>query len=129
MVRNQRWQGRLVTIRREDESLSTDGCFWWLTEWKNCPSHTIAAHVELYEQLLPTRVYTSEKRLTKYPFSWRGQSILLIILYTSCNLMSRLLLLKYSSVKPGFHMICIGLHYVADIWQHLSAVICGTRSG
>ncbi|XP_022783739.1 uncharacterized protein LOC111324448 [Stylophora pistillata] len=60
-IRNQRWQGRLVTTRLEDESLSADGCFWWLTEWKNCPSHTIAGLVELYEQLLPTRVYTSQK--------------------------------------------------------------------
>lgn len=39
--RNQRWRGHLVTIRLEDESLSTNECFWWLTEWKNCPSHTI----------------------------------------------------------------------------------------
>ena len=28
---------------------------------KNCPSHTIAGLVELYEQLLPTRVYMSQK--------------------------------------------------------------------
>ncbi|PFX32844.1 Retrovirus-related Pol polyprotein from type-1 retrotransposable element R2 [Stylophora pistillata] len=63
-IRNQRWQGRLVTTRLEDESLSADGCFWWLTEWKNCPSHTIAGLVELYEQLLPTRVYTSQKTHT-----------------------------------------------------------------
>ncbi|PFX17604.1 RNA-directed DNA polymerase from mobile element jockey [Stylophora pistillata] len=55
---------RLVTTRLEDESLSADGCFWWLTEWKNCPSHTIAGLVELYEQLLPTRVYTSQKTHT-----------------------------------------------------------------
>ena len=27
-IRNQRWQGRLVTTRLEDESLSADGCFW-----------------------------------------------------------------------------------------------------
>ena len=40
------------------------GCFWWLTEWKNCPSHTIAGLVELYEPLLPTRVYTSQKTHT-----------------------------------------------------------------
>ncbi|PFX13882.1 hypothetical protein AWC38_SpisGene21994 [Stylophora pistillata] len=33
-------------------------------EWKNCPSHTIAGLVELYEQLLPTRVYTSQKTHT-----------------------------------------------------------------
>ena len=53
-IRNQRLQRCLVTTRLEDESLSVDGCFWWLTEWKNCPSHTIAELVELYKQLLPT---------------------------------------------------------------------------
>ncbi|PFX17853.1 hypothetical protein AWC38_SpisGene17793 [Stylophora pistillata] len=63
-IKNQRWQGRLVTTRLEDESLSADGCFWWLTEWKNYPSHTIAGLIELYEQLLPTRVYTSQKTHT-----------------------------------------------------------------
>ena len=50
-----------MTTRLEDESLSADGCFWWLTEWNNCPSHTIAGLVELYEQLIPTRVYMSQK--------------------------------------------------------------------
>ncbi|PFX28232.1 hypothetical protein AWC38_SpisGene7061 [Stylophora pistillata] len=63
-IRNQRWKGRLVTTRLEDESLSADGWFWWLTEWKNCPSHTTAGLVELYEKLLLTRVYTSQKTHT-----------------------------------------------------------------
>ena len=31
-VRNQRWQGSLVTTRLQDEKLSASGCFWWLTE-------------------------------------------------------------------------------------------------
>jgi len=30
-VRNQRWQGSLVTFRLQDEKLSAEGCFWWLT--------------------------------------------------------------------------------------------------
>lgn len=36
----------------------------------------------------------SSQRLTKYPFSWCGQSMLLMRLSTSCNLVNRLLLLK-----------------------------------
>ena len=36
------WQGSLVNARLEDENLSTNGCFWRLTEWKSCPIHTIA---------------------------------------------------------------------------------------
>ena len=60
-VRNQRWQGSLVTTRLQDEKLSASGCFWWLTEWKSCPTHKIAGKFELYEQLLPTRLYASQK--------------------------------------------------------------------
>ena len=54
-----------MTARLEDEGLGADGCFWWLTEWKKSPSQTIAGLVELYEQLLPTRVYTSQKTHTR----------------------------------------------------------------
>ena len=63
-VRNQRWQGSLVTSRLQDEKLSAEGCFWWLTEWKTCPTYTIAGIFELYEELLPTRVYASQKTHT-----------------------------------------------------------------
>ena len=29
--------------------------------WQNCPTHTVAALFGLYEQLLPTRLYASQK--------------------------------------------------------------------
>jgi len=35
------WQGSLVTSRLQDEKLSAEGCFWWLTEWTTCPTYTI----------------------------------------------------------------------------------------
>ena len=41
--------------------LSASGCFWWLTEWKSCPTHTTVGKFELYEQLLLTRLYASQK--------------------------------------------------------------------
>ena len=63
-VRNQRWQGSLVTARLQNEKLSAEGCFWWLTEWNTCPTYTVAGIFELYEQLLPTRVYASQKTHT-----------------------------------------------------------------
>ena len=63
-VGNQRWQGSLVTTKLQDEKLSASGCFWWLTEWKSCPTHTIAGMFELYEQLLGTRLYACQKTLT-----------------------------------------------------------------
>ena len=41
-VHEQKWQGKLISARSEDESLNFDGCFWWLSGWKQCPTHTVA---------------------------------------------------------------------------------------
>ena len=46
-------------MRKEDMSLNFDGCFWWLSSWKQCPTHTVAGMFELY--LLPTRLYACQK--------------------------------------------------------------------
>ena len=56
-VHEQNWQGKLISARSEDDSLNFEGCFWWLSGWKQCPTHTVAGVFELYEQLLPTRLY------------------------------------------------------------------------
>ena len=45
-------------------SLNLDECFWWLSGWKPCPTYTVAGMFELYEQLLPTRLYTCKKTHT-----------------------------------------------------------------
>ena len=60
-VREQRWQGKLETEREGDEELSAERCFWWLSDWRTCPTHTIAGMFELYEQVLPTWLYTIHK--------------------------------------------------------------------
>ena len=60
-VAAQNWQGKLVTAREGDEELSTQGCFWWLSEWPTCPTHTVSGMFELYEQLQPTRLYAIHK--------------------------------------------------------------------
>ena len=44
--------------------MSAEGCFWWPTEWKTCPTYTIAGIFELYEGLLPTWVYANQKTHT-----------------------------------------------------------------
>ena len=59
-VRNQRWQGSLVTATLQDEKVSGSACFWWLTEWKSSPTHTITRMFELWEQLLATRLNVSQ---------------------------------------------------------------------
>ena len=45
-------------------SLNLDECFWWLSGWKPCPTYTVAGMFELYEKLLPTRLYTCKKTHT-----------------------------------------------------------------
>ena len=59
-MRREGWQGRLMTERWEDEETG-DECFSWISEWKTAPTHTISAMQELYQQMLPTKVYHREK--------------------------------------------------------------------
>ena len=53
-------QGRLMTERWEDKEIG-DECFSWINEWKRAPTHTISGMQELYQQMLPTKVYHREK--------------------------------------------------------------------
>ena len=41
-----------------------NGCFGWLSQGRKCPTYVIAGVYELYEQLLPTRVYYSKTTRT-----------------------------------------------------------------
>ena len=50
----------IITIINDDD-LNVQGCFGWLKEWPSALTHTIAGMMELYEQMLPTRVYTTYK--------------------------------------------------------------------
>ena len=51
------WQGKLHTARWNDDSVSSKNCFSWLSEWTSCPTHVVVGMYELYEQLLPTKLY------------------------------------------------------------------------
>ena len=64
IAKDKKWQGKLVCIRWEEESLSITSCFAWLKDWATCPTYTIARMYELYEQLLLTKLYTKEKTQT-----------------------------------------------------------------
>ena len=61
---DEKWQGKLFRIIWEDESLNITSCFAWLKGWATRPTYTIAGMYELYEQLLPTKLYTKEKTQT-----------------------------------------------------------------
>ena len=55
-VSEERWQGKLIKNRWDDEEVKLNSL------WKNAPTHTIAGVQELYQQLLPTKVYYNRKR-------------------------------------------------------------------
>ena len=59
-LKQEKWQGKFLKQRRDDENLDND-CFKWITECKTAPTHTIAGLKELYQQLLPTNVYHQRK--------------------------------------------------------------------
>ena len=64
-IKEQSWQGKLVANRWQDDQLDRS-CFSLLCEWRTAPTYTIAALVneELYQQLLPTKVYSTKKAKT-----------------------------------------------------------------
>ena len=60
-------QGKLLIERKSDLQLCKNGCFSWLSKWRSCPSYTIAGVFEMYEQLLPTKLYFRKKTYTSCP--------------------------------------------------------------
>ena len=51
--------------RKVDSGLAdVIGCFSWLRRWKSAPTHTVAGVYELYQQLLPTKIYQQYKTKT-----------------------------------------------------------------
>lgn len=61
-VRQQKWQGKLIEARWDDADVI--GSFSWLCRWKTAPTHTVAGVYELYQQLLPTKIYQQHKTKT-----------------------------------------------------------------
>ena len=60
-VSEERWQGKLIKNRWDDEKVNLKECFAWLSSWRNAPTHTIAGVQELYQQLLPTNGLLQQK--------------------------------------------------------------------
>ena len=85
VVEEQKWQGKLITARKEDGDLNTEQCFWWLNDWRMCPTNTIAGIFEIYEQLLPTRLYAIHKT-----------QVLIVILPAGCAVQHQRAWLIYS---------------------------------
>ena len=60
-VEGEKWRGKLTKSRWEDDSLKVEECFAWLRQWRTAPTHMIVGAHELYQQLLPTRIFHSRK--------------------------------------------------------------------
>lgn len=59
-MKNEKWQGKLFNQRWNDESIVQRSFFGWLKNWNSCSSHVAGMH-ELYQRLLPTRLYYGKK--------------------------------------------------------------------
>ena len=60
-MEKEKWQGKLLKNRWDGNNLDREGCFAWLHHWKTAPTHAVAGLRELYQQLLPTKVYHHRK--------------------------------------------------------------------
>ena len=52
------WQGVTLKNRYADNDLILNGCFTWLTKWKDCPTEIINEIHSLYLQIIPTLSFT-----------------------------------------------------------------------
>ena len=59
-VEDQKWEGKLLASRWKDEDLDKK-CFEWMNNWRTAPTHMITGVQDLYQQLLPTKLYTGKK--------------------------------------------------------------------
>lgn len=62
-IKDQKWQGKLIQTRWIDKDLVD--CFSCLYRWQLAPTNTIAGLFELYQQLVPTKLYNQSKTRTE----------------------------------------------------------------
>ena len=60
-VKEEKWQGKIICNRWEDMHLEQGDCFAWLRGLKVAPMHVLVGIQELYQQLLPTKVFYHRK--------------------------------------------------------------------
>ena len=57
-VEDLKWEGKLLASRWKDLDKK---CFEWMNNWRTAPTHMITGIQDLYQQLLPTKLYTGKK--------------------------------------------------------------------
>ena len=60
-VKEEKWLWKMISNRLEDEYLDQGDCFAWLSCWKAAPMHVVVGIQELYQQLLPAKVFYHRK--------------------------------------------------------------------
>ena len=60
-VKEEKWQGKMISNRWEDVHIEQGDCFAWLSCWKAAPTHVVVGIQELYQQLLPTKIFYHRK--------------------------------------------------------------------
>ena len=60
-MKEEKWQGKMISNRWEGVHLEQGECFAWLSCWKAAPTHVVAGMQEMYQQLLPTEVFYHRK--------------------------------------------------------------------
>ena len=56
-VMGEKWQGKMICNRWENVHLEQGDCFAWISFRKAAPTHVVVGIQELYQQLLPTKVF------------------------------------------------------------------------
>ena len=59
-VEDQKWEGKLLASRWKDGDLDKK-CFKWMNNWRTAPTHMITGVQDMYQQLLPTKLYLGKK--------------------------------------------------------------------
>ena len=60
-MKEEKWQGKIISNRWEDVRLEQGDCFAWLSCWKAALTHVVVGIQELYQKLLPTKVFYHRK--------------------------------------------------------------------
>ena len=60
-VKEEKSQGKMISNRWEDVQIEQGDCFAWLSYWKAAATHVVVGIQELYQQLLPTKVFYHRK--------------------------------------------------------------------
>ena len=117
-VEDQKWEGKVFVnrCRWKDDDLNK-ACFSWMHKWKTAPTHTITRLQELYQQLLPTKLYLAKKvkTLNSHDYNCRmcgkeTESVAHVLAVCGAIVQSGYVERHNNVLRILFFGICEGLH-------------------